>query len=142
VKEEHNPYQTKALSSEPAVNSAPVYFSMRALLGSLLVMLPWPMIGIGVCLGLSLFEELGEAVFMFGSVTMIFLLPLALVVNSMWIFGALSVFVWLLVLVLPFCFGKSPIHRRFHFHTVLVCQTLFSAIQAGVGFLVVLGKYC
>ena len=142
MKEEHNPYQTKALSSEPAVNSDPVYFSMRALLGSLVVMLPWPMIGIGVCLGLSLFEELGEAVFMFGSVTMIFLLPLALVVNSMWIFGALSVFAWLLVLVLPFCFGKSPIHRRFHFHTVLVCQALFSAIQAGVGFLVVLGKYC
>lgn len=142
MKEDNNPYEIKALSSETAVNHDPVYFSTRALLGSLLVMLPWPMMGIALCLGLSLFEESGEAVFMFGSVTMIFLLPLALVVNSMWIFGALSGFVWLLVLVLPFCFGKSSVLRKVSVPTVLVLQSLFSAIQAGVGFMVVIGKYC
>lgn len=142
VKEDNNPYEIKALASETAINHDPVYFSMKALLGSLLVMLPWPLMGIALCLGLSLFEESGEAVFMFGSVTMIFLLPLALVVNSMWIFGALSGLVWLLVLVLPFCFGKSSVLRKVSVPTVLVLQSLFSAIQAGVGFMVVIGKYC
>lgn len=142
VKDDNNPYEIKAISSEPAVNKDSVYFSMKALLVSLLVMLPWPLMGIALCLGLSLFEESGEAVFMFGSVTMIFLLPLALVVNSTWIFGALSGFVWLVVLVLPFCFGKSPILRKFSVPTVLVFQSLFSAIQAGVGVMIVLGKSC
>lgn len=142
MKDDDNPYEIKAISSEPAVNKDPVYFSMKALLGSLLVMLPWPLIGIAFCQGLSLFEESGEAVFMFGSVTMIFLLPLALVVNSTWIFGALSGFVWIVVLVLPFCFGKSSILRKLSVPTVLVFQSLFSAIQAGVGVMIVLGKSC
>lgn len=142
MKEENNPYAAKALTSEPAVSIDPIYFSMRALLGSLLVMLPWPMIGIALCLGLSLFEESGEAVFMFGSVTMILLLPLALIVNSMWIFGALSGFVWLLVLFLPFCFGKSSLFRKLDVRMVLFFQSLFAASQAGVGVMFVLGKYC
>lgn len=105
-------------------------------------MAPWPMLGIAACLGLSLFEDSGEALFMFGSVTMIFLLPLALVVDSMWIFGALSGFVWLLVFLLPLCFSMKSFHPKLHIQIVLVCQSLFPAIQAVVGFLVVLGKYC
>lgn len=141
-REAENPFATPLSSSGSPKYDAVISFPKRAILGSLLVMLPWPMIGIAACLGLSLFEESGEAIFMFGSVTMIFLLPLALVVDSMWIFGALSGFVWLLVLLLPLCFSMKSFHPKLHIQIVLVCQSLFSAIQAVVGFLVVLGKYC
>ncbi len=141
-REVENPFASPLSSSGPAKNDAVNSFPRRAIWGSVLVMLPWPMLGIAACLGLSLFEELCEAVFLFGSVTMIFLLPLALVVDSMWIFGTFSVFVWLLVLLLPFCIGKKSSNPRFPFRTVLVCQAIFSAMQAGAGFLVVLGKYC
>lgn len=140
--DDNNPIEINASSVEPAVNNEPVYFSVRDLFASLMVMLAWPILGIAICLRLSLFEEFGEAVFLFGSVTMIFLLPLALVVNSMWIFGTLSGFLWLLVLFLPFTFGKSSILRKLNVQTVWVLQSLFSAIQAGVGFMIVLGKNC
>jgi hypothetical protein len=140
VNEDKNPFASPLSSPVLPLNDAPISFPRSAILGSILVMLPWPIIGIVACLSLSLFDELGEAIFMFGSVTMIFLLPLALVTDSMWIFGALSGLVWLLVLLLPSYFGRKSIHPRFRIHTVLVCQSLFSAIQAGLGFLVVLGK--
>jgi len=79
---------------------------------------------------------------MFGSVTMIFLFPLAFVVSSEWIYGVLIAIVWLFVLFLPLCLGRRSLHPRFHVELVLVCQSLFSAIQAGLGFLVILGKQC
>lgn len=142
VQEGDNPYQVSSVCSEPPVLDLPVSFPRRALLGSLAVMLPWPLLGIVACMVLSLFEEAGEAIFMFGSVTMIILMPLALVVSSEWIFGVLSGMVWLSVLALPRCFPKKSLHPRFHVELVLVCQALFSAIQAGLGFLVVLGKQC
>lgn len=140
MKEDESPFASPLASSVLPLNDAPISYSRGDLLGSLLVMLPWPMIGIAVCLGLGLFEELGEAVFMFGSVTMIFLLPLALVTDSMWVFGALSVLVWVSVLFLTSFFRRRSLHPRFHLQIVLACQSLFSALQAGIGFLVVLGK--
>ncbi len=102
--------------------------------------MPWPLTGIAACWGLSLFEEPGEAIFMFGSITMIFLLPIAYLVNSMWLFGTLSCFVWLLVLCLPTYMQKSPIRLSFNYQAILACQSLFAAIQAGTGFLIVLGR--
>ncbi len=77
---------------------------------------------------------------MFGSATMILLLPLAFVTDSMWVFWWIEWVGMAVSSLLPFCFKTKPGHPRFHAHTVLVCQTLFSAIQAGLGFLVVLGK--
>jgi hypothetical protein len=142
VKEDENPFASPLSSPVLPLNDAPVSFPRRAVLGSLLVMVPWPMLGIAACLGLSLFEKSSEAIFMFGSVTMIFLFPLAFVVSSEWIYGTLIGIVWLLVLFLPLCFGKKSLHPRLHVELVLVCQSLFSAIQAGLGFLVILGKQC
>jgi hypothetical protein len=140
VNEDENPFVSPIASTVIPLNDAPASFPRSSILGSILVMLPWPMIGIAACLSLSLFEDLGEAIFMFGSVTMILLLPLAFVTDSMWIFGAMSGLVWLSVLLAPSYFGRNSNHPRFHIHAVLVCQSLFSAIQAGLGFLVVLGK--
>jgi hypothetical protein len=141
-KEDNNPYTVRALPPVLSVNDPPVSFPARALLGSLMVMLPWPIVGIAACVGLSLFEESSEAVFMFGSATMILLLPLAFVVSSEWVFGILVAIVWLSVLLLPVCFGRKCLHPRFHVAIVFVCQSLFAAVQAGLGFLVVLGKQC
>ena len=142
VNDDNNPYEMNSPSQELPLNDAPVSFPRRALLGSLAVKLPWPMFGIVVCMGLSLFDNLSEAIFMFGSVTMLLLLPLAFIESSEWIIGVLIGIVWLLVLFLPVCFGRTSFHPRFHVVIVLVCQSLFSAIQAAIGFLVVLGKHC
>ncbi|TWT86379.1 hypothetical protein [Neorhodopirellula pilleata] len=142
MKEDENPFASPLSSPALPVHDAPVTFPRRALLGSLLVMLPWPMLGIAACMGLSLFEKSSEAIFMFGSITMIFLLPLAFVVTSEWIYGTLIGIVWLLVLFLPLWLGKRALRPRFHVQTVLVCQSLFSAMQAGLGFLMILGKQC
>jgi hypothetical protein len=142
MKEDENPFASPLSSPVLPLNDAPVSFPRSAVFGSLLVMVPWPTLGIAACLGLSLFEESNEVVFLFGSVTMIFLLPLAFVVSSEWIYDILIGIVWLLVLFLPICFGKKSLHPRFHVAIVLVCQSLFSAIQAVLGFLVILGKQC
>jgi hypothetical protein len=138
----NNPYKISSLSPPVVIDTAPVSFPLRAVWGSLAVMLPWPMLGIAACLGLSLFEKSSEAIFMFGSVTMLFLLPLAFVEIAEWVFGVLVGIVWLLVLLLPLCFNKKSLHFKYHVELVFAGQSLFSAVQAGMGFLVVLGKYC
>ncbi|MBL8892845.1 MAG: hypothetical protein JNL67_22905 [Planctomycetaceae bacterium] len=107
---------------------------------SWLVMLPWPLMGIAVSWMLSLFESSGEAIFLFGGVTMILLLPLALFVDSVWLFGALAMLVWLSVLYLPLLGGQRLARLGINQPIALVCQSLFSATQAGLGFLIILGK--
>ena len=142
MKEDENPFASPISSPALSLHEATVAFPRRAVLGSLLVMLPWPMLGIAACASLSLLEKSSEAVFMFGSITMIILMPLAFVVTSEWIYGILIGMVWLLVLFLPLWLGKRSLHHRFHVQAVLVCQSLFSAMQAGLGFLMILGKQC
>ncbi len=109
-------------------------------LWSFLVMIPWPLMGLAACWGLSLFESVGESIFMFGGVTMILLLPLALLVNSVEVFGAIAVLVWLSVLYLPNVFEQRLTRLGISLPIIFVGQSLFSAIQAGLGFLIVLGK--
>jgi hypothetical protein len=121
-------------------SDAPVTFPGWALFGSLMVMLPWPVLGIVACLGLSLFETASEAIFLFGGVTMIFLMPLGFFVSSEWILGGLVGLVWLYALLLPLGFQRKSIHPKHHVILVLAAQSLFSALQAGLGFLVILGK--
>ncbi len=140
VKHDNNPYEVHSLSPGMRVSDAAVTFPGWALFASLLVMLPWPILGIVLCLGLSLFETSSEVIFLFGSVTMIFLLPLGFFVSSEWIFGILVGIVWLAALLLPFGFRRKSIHSKHHVALVLGLQSLFSALQAGLGFLVILGK--
>jgi hypothetical protein len=45
------------------------------LLGSMIVMVPWPVTTIGACLTLSLFESAIEAFFLLGGATLILLSP-------------------------------------------------------------------
>lgn len=142
MREDKNSFASPISSPALSMLDATATIPRRALLGSLLVMLSWPMLGIAACLSLSLFEESSDAVFMFGSITMIFLLPLAFVVTSDWIYGILIGMVWLSVLSLPLWLGRRSLHHRFGVQVVLVCQAIFSAMQAGLGFLMILGKQC
>lgn len=137
-----NPYDANASVTTRPLKEPPAAFPPRALWGSLLVMLPWPLLGMAACLGFSLFEKPSETIFLFGSVTMIFLFPIGMIVNSEWIFGVLVGLVWLIALFAPLWFGKKSLHTRFHVAILLACQSLFSAAQAGLGFLMILGKYC
>ena len=140
VKEDNNPYEVSSLPAMLPLDATPVSFPLGAFWVSLAVMLPWPILGIWACLSLSLFEKSTEAIFMFGSVTMFFLCPLGFVVDSELVWGVLVGVVWLFALLLPLCFRRKSIHPRFQVPIVLIGQSLFSAIQAGLGFLVVLGK--
>lgn len=140
LQEEESPFTSPLSSPVLPLNDAPDYFPRSAILSSILVMLPWPMIGIAACLSLSLFEKSTEAIWMFGSVTMIFLFPLAFIVTAEWVYGAFIGIIWLLVLFLPLVFRRKSLHRTFHVQAVLILQSIFSAVQAGFGFLVVLGK--
>lgn len=86
VVKEDNPYEASALPPVVMLNNTSVTFSLRALWHSLVVMLPWPVLGIAASLGLSLFENSSDAIIMFGGATMFLLLPLGFVVSSEWIF--------------------------------------------------------
>jgi hypothetical protein len=73
---------------------------------------------------------------------MFLLLPLGFVVSSEWIFSVLIGVVWLFALALPLRFGKNASHPRLFLLRMRVCQSVFSAIQAGLGFLLILGRQC
>ena len=140
VQEGENPYEVHTLSPVLNPNALTPIFIGQAFLGSLLAMLPWPLLGIAACYVLGLFEKATEVVMMFGGVTLVFLLPLGLFVTSEWIFCVLIGIVWLIVLLLPLCFGKRILSSPRRVLALLACQALFSASQSGLGFLLMLGK--
>ncbi len=134
MKEDSNPYETKSLSPALPLHESSSTFPRHAVLGSLLVMLPWPILGIAACLSLSLFDTSGEAVFMFGGVTVILLLPLALVVSEEWVFGVLIGVVWLSVLALPHFLASKSIHARFHPRSSFSANRYLRPCKPGLGF--------
>lgn len=142
LEKEDNPYEVSALPPVVMLNKTPITLLLRALWHSLVVMLPWPILGIAASVGLSLVGRWNEAIFMFGGATMFLLLPLGFVVSSEWIFSVLIGVVWLSALAMPLGFTKKLSHRRLSARRVLFCQSLFSAIQAGLGFLLILGMQC
>lgn len=77
---------------------------------------------------------------MFGGVTLFFLLPLALITNEQWVYAVIIGTLWLVVLLAPLWFSRKIAHPRFNMAMIFVLQSLISAIQAGLGFLMILGK--
>ena len=139
---DENPFASPVSSPVLARQDATPAFPLRTLWVSLLVMLPWPILGITACMALSLLEKPEESLFMFGGITMLFLIPLAFVATAEWIYGILIAIVWLSALLLPLGFRKRSLLSRFYVGAVWGCQLLFSASQAVVGFLVILGRQC
>ena len=107
---------------------------------SLIAMLPWPLIAIGLCVTGSMFEQSNEFILMFGGVTMIFLLPIGMFDPPEWVFTAIFVVVWVFVLLLPVLFAARRKLQRGHLVVAYVLQTGFSIAQAGLGLLMIVGR--
>lgn len=139
VNETNNPYAPGSSPNLP-LSDGTTYFSGRSFLSSLLVMIPWPLLGIAGCMGVAVLERSSEMLFMFGGVTLLFLLPLAFIVTAEWIYGVLIAIVWLVVLLLPSFRRRNSVQPRIKLTNILIGQSIFSAIQAGLGFLMIIGK--
>jgi len=108
-------------------------------LGSLVVMAPWPLLGI--LLTRSTFDEASEAFLLFGGVTLFPLMILAL-------FGpvpeevlvSLLMLVWLAAAVVPGIWFRRRLRSWMAVGVLLSIQSAFSLAQATMGALLVLGK--
>jgi hypothetical protein len=108
---------------------------------SLAVMLPWPLFAACWCQWMSLFDLVGEIVLLFGSVTLLFLLPVMLIAELPEpLLAVIVLSVWVLVLVLPPVVIVRRGKRRKSVVVMFVTQAAFSFIQAGLGVLMILGK--
>ena len=123
--------------SEPAacrVNRISVFFV------SLLSMLPWPFLGISLCILGAAFEQDNDFMLMFGGVTLILLIPLGILDPPEWVFVMSFAVVWILMLVLPaFLVARQKLTRR-SLTVVYDLQAVFSFVQAGLGLMMIVGR--
>ena len=143
-----NPYEPpKAESQAQAVVTAHDAEAKPGVLfvfaGSVVAMLPWPLIAIGLCQWLSIFDRAGEVPFLFGGVTLLFLIPIMFIAPPPeWLVDTIIMTIWILVLILP---AFVVARRRQSWSNVILMFTLqanFSLMQAGLAFLMMCGKYC
>lgn len=108
-------------------------------LGSVVVMVVWPLLGIGLLH--TSFDKASEAFLFFGGITMFPLMVLAL-------FGSvpeqvlivLILLVWMAIALLPHLWLRRPTRSWTAVGALFVVQTLCSLAQAGMGALLILGK--
>ena len=137
-----NPYESPSTAAAADDGQPPRPPRLWIVPISLLVMLPWPLVAWGLCLWGSLFESAFEAVILFGSFTLLLLLPLAcggLEIPEV-ILGIIIMIVWCAVLLFP-VYGPSRLRNS---KVALIClfilQGLYSAVQAGLGVLMLAGR--
>ncbi len=102
------------------------------------VMAPWPLLAILATQ--SLFESWNEAALLFGGLTGIPLLILALVGISETVFVSLILIVWFAALLVPHFWFARRVPSRNAVGVLLGLQTGFSFAQAELGALMVVGK--
>jgi Flp pilus assembly protein TadB len=107
---------------------------------SFLIMAPWPLIAFGLCTMGSIFEQSSDFILLFGGVTLLFMIPLGLLGPPEWVFSATIGLVWLIVLFLPVVLVASQRLQRRKLLVAYVLQAVFSAIQAGLGLLMLAGR--
>ena len=123
--------------NEPAehrVNCISVFF------GSLIAMLPWPLFAISLCMMGAIFEQSNDFMLLFGGVTLIFLIPLGLFDPPEWAFMVVFAVVWVLVLAAPALLVACGKLTKGNRTVAYVLQGVFSAAQAGLGFLMIVGR--
>ncbi|MBX9737630.1 MAG: hypothetical protein K2X32_11965 [Phycisphaerales bacterium] len=107
--------------------------------GSVAVMLPWPLLGI--LLLQSLFDRPSEAFFFFGGIT---LFPLMILVlfgfHSEEVLFSLCMLVWLATAVLPVLWFRGRLRSWTAIGVLLGVQSAFSLAQAVMGALLIVGK--
>ncbi len=131
-----NPYETPAASPTPERGRPPRSALVLAL--SLAVMLPWPLLALGMMY--RRFDYPGEFVLLFGGVTGLFLTPILLIARVPGVvFGGILLAAWLAAWIAP---APWVIRRRTpaFFRKLLIFQSAFSFAQAGMGLLMILGK--
>ncbi len=106
MNEDSNHFAGPLSSASLPMHDTSIVSPTSVIMGSLLAILPWPVLGIVACVELSLLEKPVDAIFMFGSITMLFLLPLAFVGAADWIYGVFIGIAWLMVLLSPLGFGQ------------------------------------
>ena len=106
----------------------------------MLSMLPWPLFGISLCMMGAIFEQANDFTLLFGGVTLIFLLPLALVDPPEWVLVVIFIFVWIFVFVLPALLVALGKLRKNNLIVAYVLQAVFSVAQAVLGMLMIVGR--
>ena len=136
-----NPYQ---VGSAAAVSSpAPQRPSWYALLGmSSAVMIPWPLLAIGVASLGNLFDHGSEITLLFGSGTFLCFVPVLLLLPPGFEEEALALLasgMWILVWLAPL-FLRAWWKDTKPVVWALITQAVFSGGQAGLGLLMLIGK--
>lgn len=125
---------------EPSPSKIGTPFRILVLgLGSIAVMIPWPLLGI--LLTRSSFDEASEAFMLFGGITMFPLMILAL-------FGSVPeevlivviLLVWLAAAAVPDLCLRRRLRSWMAIGVLLGVQSVFSFAQAAMGALLVVGK--
>lgn len=108
-------------------------------IGSLAVMVPWPLLGI--LLTRSSFDEASEAFMLFGGITLFPLMILALFGSvSEGVLIALIMLVWLAAATVPVLWLRRRLRSWMAVGIVLSIQSAFSLAQALMGVLLIVGK--
>ena len=105
-------------------------------------MLPWPVIAVGLGRLSGQFEQWFEVAIMFGSITIFFLLPFALFgveIPEIVICGILLA-VWCGFLLFPLLASYRWRTSRQVLIVLYILQSAFSAAQAALGLLMLIGK--
>ena len=111
------------------------------ILYTLLVMAPWPIIGIVATNSMRVLDRTDEITFLFGGISLIFLIPLAFVIPmSDTAFGTLAYVIWGLSAVLPPVIVVRRATRLSPLIWMLGTLSAFSLVQALMGGLMLLTK--
>ena len=106
---------------------------------ALLAVVVWPLLGIAV--SNSMFNNSSEAVLLFGGFTALLLLPVYIFVDlGETGFGIAIIAIWILFWIVPSVWYSSrPRPRRSQIWFLMILSAI-SFAQAGLGFLMILGK--
>lgn len=138
-----NPYESPSVAGETRRGAPRRPRVWLTLLGSLAVMIPWPILGIGVCIAGNLFEQAIDAVLLFGSVTLLLLIAPCYLMGlepSEVLIGIVIIVVWIFVLIAPSLWAVRRRPTGPIAGLLFILQTVFAMAQAAFGFLMILGR--
>ena len=111
---------------------------------TLIVMAPWPIIGLIVTNYAGVLNRIDESALLFGGVTMIFFIPLAFVLPATnlanLIFSAVAYIIWLTIATVPPIIITRRTTRRAPLVWMLVIASMLSLVQMLLGALMLFTK--
>ena len=111
---------------------------------TLIVMAPWPIIGLIVTNYAGVLNRIDESALLFGGVTMIFFIPLAFVLPATnlanLIFSAVAYIIWMTIATVPPIIITRRTARRTPLVWMLVITSMLSLVQMLLGALMLFTK--